>query len=84
MESKDHRMTPSHKLAVPIALTEGGGYISTVDDALDFYFSLPMHERIERRWTEAANLLVSTFEDNGVEFLERAERQFRVALAYRA
>jgi hypothetical protein len=73
-------MTPCHKLRDPIALT-GGGYISTVDDALNFYFSLPMHQRIERHWTESAKLLVSTFEENGGAFLERAERQFRIALA---
>jgi hypothetical protein len=72
-------MTPYHKFQKPIPLAEGG-YISTVDQALDLYFSLPMQVRIEGRWTEAAKLLVSTFDDNGEEFLERAERQFRFAL----
>jgi hypothetical protein len=74
-------MPRRHRLENPIALAEGG-CISTVDDALDFYFSLPMHERIERRWTEAAKLLVSTFEDDGAAFLKRAEHQFRSALAH--
>src|ERR1700683_2876076 len=74
-------MTPSLKLDEPIALNGGGGYISTVDDALNFYFSLPLHERIEWHWTEAAKLLVSTFEENGGASLQRAQRQFRIALA---
>jgi hypothetical protein len=79
MRCIDRRMTPSLRLNDPIALT-GGGSISTVNDALNFYFSLPMHERIEWHWTEAAKLLVATFEENGGAFLERAQRQFRIAL----
>jgi len=70
----------THELDDPIALA-GGGSISTVDDALNFYFALPMNERIERHWTEAANLLASTFEEDGGTFLEQAERQFRIALS---
>ena len=73
-------MTPNLKLDNPITLPDGG-IISTVEDALNFYFSLPMHERIERHWTEAAKLLVSTFEENGGASLQRAQRQFRIALA---
>jgi hypothetical protein len=73
-------MTPNLKLDNPITLPDGG-IISTVEDALNFYFSLPMHERIEWHWTEAAKLLVSTFEENGGASLQRAQRQFRIALA---
>jgi hypothetical protein len=76
-------MPSRHRLENPIALAEGG-CISTVGDALDFYFSLPMRERIEQRWTEAAKLLVSTFEEDGAAFLKRAEQQLRLALAYQA
>jgi hypothetical protein len=73
-------MTPNLKLDNPITLPDGG-IISTVEDALNFYFSLPMHERIEWHWTEAAKLLVSTFEENGEASLQWAQRQFRIALA---
>jgi hypothetical protein len=76
-------MTPDHKLQNPIALTEGGR-ISTVDEALDFYFSLPVSQRIERCWTEAAKLLVSALEEDGDAFLALAERQLRYALGRRA
>jgi hypothetical protein len=73
-------MTPNLRLDNPSTLPDGG-IISTVDDVLNFYFSLPMHERIEWHWTEAAKLLVATFEENGGASLERAQRQFRIALA---
>ena len=72
-------MTQSRKLECPIVLTDGGD-LSTVEDALNFYFSLPMRERIEWRWTEAAKLLVLTLEESGGAFLQRAERQLRLAL----
>jgi hypothetical protein len=68
-------MMPFLKLEKPIALPEGG-YISTVGEALDFYFALPMHERIEEHWTETAKLLVSTFDENRGDVLKQAERQF--------
>ena len=64
----------------PIVLANGGS-ISKVAEALDFYFSLPTRERTESHWTEAAKLLVATFEDGNDLSLERAERQFRLALA---
>lgn len=60
-----------------------GGQISTVEEALNFYFSLPARDRIERRWTEAAKLLLLTFEENDVAVLERAEKQFRFAIGGR-
>jgi hypothetical protein len=72
-------MMPFLKLEKPIALPEGG-HISTVGEALDFYFALPMHERIEEHWTETAKLLVSTFDENSGDVLRQAERQFRLAL----
>lgn len=73
-------MAQSQNLGHPIALAEGGS-ISTVAEALDFYFSLPMRKRTEFHWTEAAKLLVATFEESNDLFLERAESQFRLALA---
>jgi hypothetical protein len=73
-------MTRHQNFDYPIVLTEGDYIISTVDDALNFYFSLPTQVRIEWHWTEAAKLLVSTFDENGGAFLERAEKQFRFAL----
>ncbi len=73
-------MAPYQNFGHPIVLE--GDYISTVDDALNFYLSLPMHERIERHWTEAAKLLVSTFEERDDMALMRAERQLRLALAH--
>jgi hypothetical protein len=75
-------MTQSQHLGRPIALVEGG-CISTVEEALHFYFSLPMRERIELHWTEAARLFVATFEESGGVILERAETQFRLALIHR-
>jgi hypothetical protein len=78
----DNPMTPCLRFANPIDLTEGG-CIATVDEALDFYFSLPMHERVEGKWTDAAKLLVSTFDEKGDTFLEQAETRFRCALGRR-
>jgi hypothetical protein len=54
--------------------------ICTVGEALDFYFALPMEKRIEPRWTEAAKLLVLTYDGSGDALLKQAERQFRRAL----
>jgi hypothetical protein len=75
-------MLSSPKFQSPIILLDGRN-ISTVQEALDFYFALPMHERIEGRWTEAAKLLVSIYEENGEAFLEPAEAQFRYVLERR-
>jgi len=73
-------MTLHQQLAQPIALP-GGGYVRTVGEPLNFYFSLRMQDRIQWRWTEAAKLLVATFEENDDAFLHRAESQFRLALS---
>jgi hypothetical protein len=76
-------MTPEHKLHSPIALANGER-ISTIREALDFYLSLPMHERIETQWTEAAKLLVAALNDeNGDARLDLAEQLFRRALSGR-
>jgi hypothetical protein len=72
-------MTLHQQLEQPIALPERG-YVRTVG-ALNFYFSLPMRERILWRWTEAAKLLVATFDEDGAACLKRAESQFRLALS---
>jgi hypothetical protein len=73
-------MTLHQQLEQPIALPEGG-YVRTVGEALNFYFSLPMQDRIQWRWTEAAKLLVATFDEDGEACLNRAEGQFRLALS---
>jgi hypothetical protein len=75
-------MTLHQKLNHPIAIP-AGGRILTVGEALNFYFLLPMHERVEWHWTEAANLLTACLDETSHTFLERAENQFRFALERR-
>jgi hypothetical protein len=76
-------MTPEQKLKSPITLVNRE-CISTIREALDFYFSLPMHERIETQWTEAVKLLLAALDDeNGDALLHLAEQAFRHALSGR-
>jgi hypothetical protein len=76
-------MTLHQKFDHPIAIP-AVSRISTVGEALNFYFSLSMHERIEWHWTEAANLLTACLDETSHTFLVRAENQFKFALERRA
>ena len=72
-------MTWSRAFAEPFALADGR-VIATMREAGELILGLPERHRANGHWQSAMELLMAATEDPSAEALNRAARQFSIAL----